>query len=107
MDLSQQKINKTYSSSFLARYYKLGRFFSFWGQDQKARRYGVEQLGLKKGDRVLDLPCGPGMELEHILKYIGPEGKIVAFDYSPEMLRQARVKAAKNNWQNIEFVQGA
>ena len=37
---------------------------------------------------------------------MGSSGKIIAFDYSNEMLQAAKRQAEKNGWNNITFIQG-
>lgn len=46
--------------------------------------------GLKIGDRVLDLGCGPGVISGLIAKYVGPTGSVTGVDISEELLSTAR-----------------
>lgn len=52
----------------------------------------IEALALKPGDVVLDAGCGTGWCFPHIASRIGPSGRIVAFDPSPEMLAIAATR---------------
>ncbi|MBL8376670.1 MAG: methyltransferase domain-containing protein [Burkholderiales bacterium] len=74
------------------------------------RRRAVAGLGLKPGERVLDVACGTGLSLGLLREGVGTEGKVVGFDHSPEMLERARAKVAAAGWQNVEvhhaFAQG-
>lgn len=79
---------------------------TFLGQEIKLRKLAVEKLELKKGDTVLDLACGTGLNHRFLEDAVGPQGKIIAFDYSNEMLEAARQRAKKNHWSNITFIQG-
>jgi len=56
----------------------------------------IEALRLRAGDTVMDAGCGTGWCLPHIAERIGPTGRIIAFDPSPEMLELAarRIGAA-------------
>ncbi len=63
-------------------------------------------LELKKGDAVLDLACGTGLNHKFLEDAVGPNGKIIAFDYSNEMLTAAKQQAKENGWDNIIFIQG-
>ena len=58
------------------------------------RLEAVAALGLRRGDTVVDVACGTGFCFPAILERIGPEGRLVAFDSSPDLLEQARAKAS-------------
>lgn len=62
-------------------------------------------MNLQPGDRVLDFACGTGANFAYVLERIGPTGKLVAVDYSVDMLREAENQAKAQGWTNIEFVQ--
>lgn len=70
------------------------------------RREAVRALDLRAGDTVLEIGCGTGLNFPCILERIGPEGRLVALDYTPAMLDEARRKANEHGWKNIEFVRG-
>ncbi len=78
---------------------------SFVGYDTAFREEAIERLEVKRGDTVLDLACGTGLNFEYLRKKVGKEGRIIALDYSQEMLRKAREKVEKNGWDNIELVE--
>lgn len=86
--------------------YKIGCIVTFLGREKYLRKKAAESLDLKKGDIVLDLACGTGLNFLYLEEIIGKQGKIVGFDYSEEMLIAAKNNADKNNWKNIELVQG-
>jgi ubiquinone/menaquinone biosynthesis C-methylase UbiE len=52
----------------------------------------VKELGIEPGDRVLDIGSGTGVLVPFIIAELGNEGKIVALDFSAEMLVQAQSK---------------
>jgi ubiquinone/menaquinone biosynthesis C-methylase UbiE len=52
----------------------------------------VKQLGIKPRYYVLDIGSGTGVLLPFLIAELGDEGKIVALDFSAEMLGQARAK---------------
>jgi len=52
----------------------------------------VKELGIKPGDHVLDIGSGTGVLLRFLIAELGDEGKIVALDFSAEMLVQAQAK---------------
>jgi ubiquinone/menaquinone biosynthesis C-methylase UbiE len=52
----------------------------------------VKELGIKPGNCVLDIGSGTGVLLPFLIAEMGGEGKIVALDFSAEMLCQAKAK---------------
>jgi ubiquinone/menaquinone biosynthesis C-methylase UbiE len=52
----------------------------------------VKELGIKPGYYVLDIGSGTGVLLPFLIAELGGEGKIVALDFSAEMLGQAKAK---------------
>jgi len=52
----------------------------------------VKELGIKPGYYVLDIGSGTGVLLPFLIAELGGEGKIVALDFSVEMLCQAQAK---------------
>lgn len=66
------------------------------------RETAIDRLALSAGDRVLDVGCGPGVNFERLRGDIGPEGTLVAVDYSPEMIEKARDRIESHGWENVE-----
>lgn len=58
---------------------------------------------LKPGDVVLDLGSGAGMDCFLASAKVGPEGKIIGVDMTPEMIEKANVNLRKSDFTNIEF----
>ena len=54
------------------------------------RERAIAALRLRPGDVVLDAGCGTGWCFPHLARAIGSQGRLVAFDPSPEMLALAR-----------------
>jgi len=52
----------------------------------------VKELGIEPGNYVLDIGSGTGVLLPFLVAELGDEGKIVALDFSAEMLCQAKAK---------------
>ena len=66
----------------------------------------VNYLDLEKGEKVLDLGSGLGIDVFLASEKIGPEGHSVGIDASEEMVQKAAVIAKKNGYENVEFKQG-
>lgn len=62
----------------------------------------VKELGIEPGCHVLDIGSGTGVLLPFLIAELGGEGKILALDFSAEMLVQAQ---AKNFPPIVEFAQ--
>jgi demethylmenaquinone methyltransferase / 2-methoxy-6-polyprenyl-1,4-benzoquinol methylase len=56
----------------------------------------VRATGLRPGGRALDLACGTGSLTRDLAKRVGPGGYVLGIDFSREMLRAARSRAAPN-----------
>ncbi len=70
------------------------------------RRQAVEAMDVGEGDTVLEIGCGTGLNFPYIQERIGPDGRLLALDYTPAMLEQAAMKAEEQGWRNVQFVQG-
>ena len=69
------------------------------------RRRAVSQLRLQPGDVVLDVGCGTGMSFEPIQAAIGPTGRLVGIEPSPEMLGNAHARVADAGWENVTLLE--
>ena len=65
------------------------------------RRDAVSALRLKPGETVMDVGCGSGFSFAPILDAIGPDGCLIAFDHSPELLAIARGRIDDAGWKNV------
>jgi demethylmenaquinone methyltransferase/2-methoxy-6-polyprenyl-1,4-benzoquinol methylase len=81
-------------------YDRMNRLMSA-GRDGRWRTLGVQASGVQPGDRALDVCCGTGDFAIELRRAIGPAGRVVGLDFSPEMLAVARRKCAA-----VEWVQG-
>jgi SAM-dependent methyltransferase len=58
---------------------------------------------LRPGQTVLDLGSGAGFDCFLAAKAVGPSGKIIGVDMTPEMIAKARRNAANGGYENVEF----
>jgi SAM-dependent methyltransferase len=61
---------------------------------------------LKEGDVVVDLGSGAGFDCFLAAQRVGPAGRVIGVDMTPEMLDRARANAAKGGVGNVEFRMG-
>src|SRR5689334_2254908 len=59
--------------------------------------------GLKPGEVVVDLGCGGGLDVLLAAAKVGPTGKAIGVDMTPEMVELARKNAARAGARNVEF----
>lgn len=71
------------------------------------RKQVIELLRLQRGDTVLDVGCGTGLNFPLLQDAVGAEGRIIGIDLSPDMLAQARERAAAQGWQNVTLTESA
>ncbi len=70
------------------------------------REASFEHLDLKPGESVLDLGCGTGISFERLHRDVGPQGRIIGLEFSPEMLEMARRRVELNGWRNVTLIEG-
>ncbi|MDD5307441.1 MAG: arsenite methyltransferase [Deltaproteobacteria bacterium] len=58
---------------------------------------------LKAGETVLDLGAGGGFDCFLAAKQVGPTGRVIGVDMTPDMVSKARSNAQKVGAENVEF----
>jgi SAM-dependent methyltransferase len=58
---------------------------------------------LKAGEIVLDLGAGAGFDCFLAARQVGPSGRVIGVDMTPEMVAKARANAGKLEATNVEF----
>ena len=61
---------------------------------------------LQPGEVVLDLGSGGGIDCFLAAKKVGPEGRVIGLDMTPDMIRLARRNAKKIGTTNVDFRYG-
>lgn len=69
------------------------------------RTAGVRLLAPARGDVVVDLACGTGLNFPALQTAVGEDGLILGIDRSLPMLRMAALRATRAGWGNIRLVQ--
>lgn len=62
--------------------------------------------GLRPGEVVLDLGSGPGLDCFLAAREVGPQGRVIGLDMTPDMLELANANKAKLGVANVEFRRG-
>ena len=60
-----------------------------------------------KGETVLDIGCGTGVDTLMAAIMVGPEGKVIGIDLVPEMLERAKANLQKTSINNVTFQEGS
>jgi SAM-dependent methyltransferase len=58
---------------------------------------------IQPGETVLDLGSGAGFDAFLAASRVGPTGRVIGVDLTPEMIERARVNAAAGGFANVEF----
>ena len=66
----------------------------------------IDRLGLKAGQRVLDVCCGSGASAIPAAQCVAPGGSVLGVDLAEQMLERARAKAQEQGVDNVEFRTG-
>ena len=77
-----------------------------WLVDNPVRRYYMgpvlDRVGIRPGERVLELGPGPGTFTVEAARRLGPEGRLVAVDIQPEMIAQVEKRVREAGLANVE-----
>ena len=61
----------------------------------------VAMASLKLGETVLDLGSGAGFDAFLASKRVGPTGRVIGVDMTPQMIERATTLAATHGYSNI------
>jgi arsenite methyltransferase len=61
---------------------------------------------IQPGERVVDCGSGAGADALIAARIVGPTGRVVGIDMTPEMLAKARASASEAGLTNVEFREG-
>jgi ubiquinone/menaquinone biosynthesis C-methylase UbiE len=54
------------------------------------RALAIDKLALQPGDTVIDVACGTGVTTAALARAVGPAGRVIGIELSPQMAAQAR-----------------
>lgn len=63
----------------------------------------IALASLKKGETVLDLGSGAGLDCFLAANKVGEKGRVIGVDMTPEMIDKARENARESSYKNVEF----
>jgi ubiquinone/menaquinone biosynthesis C-methylase UbiE len=66
---------------------------------------GIDLLQLQRGDVVLDVGCGTGLNLPLLAAAVGPTGLVIGLDRSPQMLAVAQHRITRNRLSRVRLLQ--
>ena len=66
----------------------------------------IALASITEGETVLDLGSGAGFDSFLAANRVGPTGKVIGVDMTPEMINRARENADKGSYSNVQFVPG-
>lgn len=83
----------------------------WWHAIEKGAQHVSKRLAelaeIESGQHILDIATGVGEPALLVAGMVGPSGRVIATDISPQMLGIARERAASSGLTNVEFVEAA
>jgi len=71
------------------------------------RRRTIARLRLAAGDTVVDVACGTGLSFPILVDAVGPFGRLIGIEQSPEMAALARRRIEAAGWRNVLLIERA
>lgn len=62
----------------------------------------LDRVGIRPGERVLELGPGPGAFTMEAAQRVGPEGRLIAVDIQPKMIAQVEKRVQEAGLTNVE-----
>jgi demethylmenaquinone methyltransferase/2-methoxy-6-polyprenyl-1,4-benzoquinol methylase len=69
------------------------------------RRSAVALLDLQRGQTVIDVACGTGLSFPLLMSAVGPRGRVLGIEQSPEMAARARARIQREGWRRVELIE--
>lgn len=65
------------------------------------RKRTIALLALRPGEVVLDVGAGTGLSFALLREAVGPQGRVLAFEQSPDMYAQAEARLRREGWTDV------
>ena len=96
---NQEQVTKYYD-----RFSKIYNLISSKRYYHKIRQFAINQLDIQKGDIILNVPCGTGVNFSYFNNYLQNSGKVIGIDLSDGMIRKAKKMIHKQEYTNFEII---
>jgi len=98
--ISRKQTQQNYDR--MSRWYDL-----FAGSEKKFTDAGLRLLGVKAGERVLEIGFGTGHSLVTLAEQVGASGLVAGVELSPGMIEVARKRMpAEGSGRSVQMIQG-
>jgi len=104
MAFSKSEIREIYAKR--AEHYDVSAnlYYLLGFREAHYRKLAVRALDAARGDTVVEIGCGTGLNFGYLQERIGEKGHIIGVDLSAEMLEQAADRINRNGWKNVSLV---
>ena len=100
MNISREQTRQNYDR--MSRWYDL-----FAGSEQKFTQFGLQLLGVRTGEHILEIGFGTGHALEALAQQAGETGLVTGVELSPGMITVARKRKQVNGPEgSAQMIQG-
>lgn len=79
-------------------------YYAIGFREYAYRRKAVDALNLQRGDTVVEICCGTGLNFSLLHEVVGEEGRIIGVDLTDAMLNQAGRRVERHDWKNVELI---
>lgn len=102
--LNRAQIQQVYGERAKNYNFTANLYYLIGFREYAYRRKAVHVLNLQRGDTVVEISCGTGLNFPLLQDAVGPAGRIVGVDLTEAMLEQARRRVERHGWTNVELI---